>query len=198
MVLCILSSISRTLLSSQNVSDYDAGGNGNTNWLPYAKVMLWWLIFILYSTIMFSISWKCKSSFDVFACFSDRSLIFDRCIVLLLSLWVRGYILSSKGIFHPLFRDLLTQDLNLHVCWCLHLVCTNVLRLPSGFVSDSILSLYWLLPSSSSELFDWHWGHTQAVRLHLQWYCACLWYRQSWARVLKHRTSCMRFFVCGQ
>ncbi len=156
--------------------------------------MLGWLIFIfIYHYYVFN-KLKTLTFFWCFCMLFYRSLMFDLHIVLFLSLWVRGYILFWEGIFCPLFRDLQTQGLNRHVCWCLLLVCTNVLRLPSSFVSNCILSSYWLLSSSSSQLFDWYWGHTQAVRLHLQQYCICLWYRQSWAHFLKHRTSCMRFF----
>ncbi len=56
----------------------------------------------------------------------------------------------------------------------------QISRLSSSFVSDSFLSS-WLSSCSNSQLFDWHWGHTQAMKLHLQWCCECLWYRQSWA-----------------
>ncbi len=80
----------------------------------------------------------------------------------------------------------------------------------TSFVSDCILSSYWLLSKSSSQLFNWHWGHIQAIQLHLHWSYICLWFRQSWATyysscnlncywlAVMPRTSCVRFFVCGQ
>ncbi len=112
----------------------------------------------------------------------NRPLILIPFVVLLLSL------LWWEGTFHPLLHDLQTLDSNLHVCRCLFLVDTSVLRLPSSFVSDCILTV-WLLSFSNSQLFNRHRGCSQAVRLHLQQCCVCLWYRKSWARTLAAATS---------
>jgi hypothetical protein len=46
----------------------------------------------------------------------------------------------KDGMFLPLLRNLQTQESSLHVCWCLCLDYINVLRLPSNFVSDCVLS----------------------------------------------------------
>ncbi len=42
----------------------------------------------------------------------------------------------------------------------------------------------WLLSCGSFQLFNWHWGHTLAARLHLPQCCVCLCYGQSQAHTL--------------
>ncbi len=72
-VCAYLFSTSQILLSLWDLSGLGAEGSSGTNWLLCHVEVLGWLSFIFNSTILSSISWKCKSFFGVFACFYHRS-----------------------------------------------------------------------------------------------------------------------------
>ncbi len=130
-----LSSISQTSLSLQNMSGQGAGGSGDTNWPPCAVAMLGWSICHLCISRLCLQQVETVYPFPVILHVSyNRSLIIYLSFVpSLLSL------LEYEGIFHPPLHDLQTQESSLHVCWCLILVCTNVLRLPSSLSHFELL-----------------------------------------------------------
>ncbi len=75
---------------------------------------------------MFSISWKCKSSFDVFTCFIIDLVIFLLCCC---------YLYCRKRLYFVLLSMICNTRLKSSCLMCLLLVCTNVFKLPSSFVS---------------------------------------------------------------